>query len=220
MIDKHLINSEGEGKNYSVDRFPDECPYCHRAIEPKYLSGFCHTTKHYIHMSFMCTRHDCKNHFIGYYEKWATSPFTFKKVLLGELRNKIFSDIITSISNDFETIYNQALHAEFYNLDNICGVGYRKALEFLIKDFLIFRDVSLKDTVENKLLGKCISEHISNENIKNIAKRAVWLGNDETHYVRKWENKTIEDLKLLIDLTVHWIETEELTRKMIEQMPD
>ncbi|MGF6947536.1 hypothetical protein QF028_000029 [Neobacillus sp. B4I6] len=38
-----------------------------------------------------------------------------------------------------------------------------------------------------------------------MAERAVWLGNDETHYVRKWDDKDLKDLKNLIDLTVYFI---------------
>jgi len=49
--------------------------------------------------------------------------------------------------------------------------------------------------------------------------RAVWLGNDETHYLRKWEQKDLTDLKNLIGLTVHWIEMEELTETVMKDMP-
>ena len=40
-----------------------------------------------------------------------------------------------------------------------------------------------------------ISRYIDDSNIKNVAKRAVWLGNDETHYIRKWEDKDLSFLK-------------------------
>ena len=45
------------------------------------------------------------------------------------------------------------------------------------------------------------------------------MGNDETHYVRKWEDKDLEDLKKFIQLTEHWIESEHLTREAIAEMP-
>ena len=93
-------------------------------------------------------------------------------------------------------------------------------MEFLVKDYIIYKDNNLKETVEKLLLGRCINEHIINEKIKDIAKRATWIGNDETHYVRKWIGKSITDLKLLINLTVHWIETEDLTEKMISSLPE
>jgi hypothetical protein len=52
-----------------------------------------------------------------------------------------------------------------------------------------------------------------------MAKRAAWLGNDETHYVRKWEDHDLEDLKSLIKVTGNWIEMEAITKKYIGDMP-
>jgi hypothetical protein len=72
------------------------------------------------------------------------------------------------------------------NLLQIAGPGYRKSLEFLIKDY-VCKDIdnsSIKDTVYNEKLGKVINNFIQDDRIKKIAKRAAWLGNDETHYLR------------------------------------
>ncbi len=49
---------------------------------------------------------------------------------------------------------------------------------------------------------------------------ATWLGNDETHYVRKWENKELSDLKKLVELTVYWVASDILTRELEASMPD
>jgi len=108
------------------------------------------------------------------------------------------------------------------NLQHICGVGYRKSLEFLIKDYLMseMEDESEKEQIKNKFLGACINDDVKSEKIKAVAKRAAWLGNDETHYNRKWENKDVSDLKRLIDLTLHWIESEIDTKKLLEDMPE
>jgi hypothetical protein len=51
-----------------------------------------------------------------------------------------------------------------------------------------------------------------------VASRAAWLGNDETHYLRTWEDKDLTDLKKLIELTVQWIEIEELARDVVVDM--
>ena len=53
-----------------------------------------------------------------------------------------------------------------------------------------------------------------------MAKRAAWLGNDETHYLRKWEGKDLDELKRLIELTIRWIEMVELSDGYIEEMPE
>jgi hypothetical protein len=118
------------------------------------------------------------------------------------------------------SIYNQAYFAEQINLDQICGVGYRKSLEFLIKDYLISKETEkqVKENIRKKFLNNCIQDHVQNDNIKNVAKRAVWLGNDETHYVRVWANKDVKNLKQLIDLTVRWIENEVETERVLQEM--
>jgi len=54
--------------------------------------------------------------------------------------------------------------------------------------------------------------------VKDCVERAVWLGNDETHYVRKWEASDISDLKMLIDLTAHWMTSELLTERYLKDM--
>jgi len=70
------------------------------------------------------------------------------------------------------------------------------------------------------LLAACIEKYVKSEQIKQIAKRAAWLGNDEIHYTRKWEGKDLVDLKRLITLTLHWIEIEKLTADVIDDMPE
>lgn len=58
------------------------------------------------------------------------------------------------------------------------------------------------------MLGKCITDYIDNEKIKTLAKASAWLGNDETHYVRKHQNYNVQDLKRFIKATVAYIEYE------------
>jgi len=82
------------------------------------------------------------------------------------------------------------------------------------------KNAAFRAEVEKTLLAPCIAKYVKNDQIKEIAKRAAWLGNDETHYVRKWEGKDLEDLKKLIALTIHWIEMEKLTADVIQDMPD
>lgn len=95
--------------------------------------------------------------------------------------------------------------------------GYRKALEFLIKDCLISINPDEREKIEKLWLGEAIKK-IGNKNIQICAERAAWLGNDEIHYLRVWADKDIEHLKDLIDLTVGWIEAEEKTKKYEKEM--
>jgi hypothetical protein len=70
------------------------------------------------------------------------------------------------------------------------------------------------------MLGTCIEEYVKDANIKVVAKRATWLGNDETHYERRWKDKDLNDLKTMINLVQHWIQAEHLTKEALKSMPD
>ncbi|MBI5787992.1 MAG: DUF4145 domain-containing protein [Candidatus Schekmanbacteria bacterium] len=100
-------------------------------------------------------------------------------------------------------------------------MGYRKALEFLIKDYLISEapNDATKDEIKKEFLGDTIKKRVNDPNVKSVAERAVWLGNDETHYERKWQDKDLSHLKQLIQLTIHWIEAHKLTEKFLNEMP-
>jgi hypothetical protein len=74
--------------------------------------------------------------------------------------------------------------------------------------------------VRRKFLGNVISEYIDEEVIKNCAKRATWLGNDETHYTRKWEDRDIHDLKALIGITMNFIDMSIEAARYMAEMPD
>ncbi|WP_044213367.1 DUF4145 domain-containing protein [Flammeovirga sp. OC4] len=206
------------GKKESINGSPNECPFCHKAITPNFLFG--HKNGQILEVFATCPDHDCAKSFVAYYNN-SGSYWTFNGVTSkGEIIGREFSDTINEISPSFTIIYNQSFAAEQQNLSEICGVGYRKALEFLIKDYAIRNFPDKKDEIEKKLLGKCINDYIDDNRIKSVSKRAVWLGNDETHYVRKWEGKNLTDMKKLIDLTLHWVEMVALTDSFEDEMPD
>lgn len=199
------------GGHTSVDCCSMLCPSCGALISPVYLAMhpggalFC-----------QCPVHDCKSLFLIKIIKGV--PYVLPN---HDLSKKVFSETIQSVSTSFVTIYNEAYAAEQMSLNEICGVGYRKALEFLIKDY------ACKDKCDEEVnairankLSKCIEDYVTDLRIKAVAKRAVWLGNDETHYVRKWEGKDVHDLKCIIDLVIRWIEQEIETASLLKDMPE
>lgn len=207
-----------------IDRLPNECPFCLKSIKPTVLDlihpiDYEELLDQSIQIILICPSFSCHKIFIGYYDGDKDGAF-FIKTSKGSLIATSFSNDINTISPNFSQIYNQAYVAEQQELLEICGVGYRKALEFLIKDYAISNDPASTSAIEKKMLMACINDYVDDKRVKSVAKRAVWLGNDETHYIKKWEGKTLNDLKKLIDLTVHWIEMEKLTESFENDMPD
>lgn len=218
------FDHENNQNGVNIDNHPDECPICHRAITPIFIYAYGDKRKwnkiNSLEVIYRCPRIECQNLFISNFEATDSSctSFRFRNSVPFNRKSRQFSATISSISDDFCTIYNQAFSAEQDGLLEICGVGYRKALEFLIKDYAIKNNPEKDEEIKKKFLSECISKYIKNENVKKVAERAVWLGNDETHYLRRWESKDLNDLKKLIDLTVHWFEMEQLTDEIATEM--
>lgn len=204
-----------------VDKHPDSCPICHHGIEPITTSLAHVVLPSGLQVVFQCPRQRCQCFFISsYWQRYDTTTFYFDGSAPFKPVSEEFPKHTALISPSFCAIFNEARNAEMKDWKLIAGPGYRKALEFLIKDYLCKLKPEEAEKIKRSQLGSCIEAFVDDVRIKQTAKRAAWLGNDETHYVRKWEDKDLEDLKDLISLTVHWIEAEAITNKMLSEMPE
>jgi hypothetical protein len=225
-------DSQGGHHRVPVKEAPEYCPLCHVAIDAEFRFAFFRDNDYptiknnFVQAVLQCPRADCRRIFIAYYrqlndqyprerdrpkyELTAVAPYAYKE--------KAFPESITKLSSSFCAIFNEAAEAEGRELKNIAGPGYRKALEFLIKDFLIDEYPTEASDIKKTWLGDLIRDKIQDGNIKGCAERATWLGNDETHYLRKWQDKDIGDLKILINLCVNWIDNHRLTQEYMNKM--
>ena len=144
---------------------------------------------------------------------------TFSKLMPQTPRRGEFDQALAKLSPSFIKIHDQALAADTYGLGEIAGVGLRKALEFLVKDYCIRKYPDQADENKKTFLGTCIKKFVTDPNVSKCAERAAWLGNDETHYLKVWSQHDLEDLKRLIKLTVNWISNELLTEQYFSEMP-
>jgi hypothetical protein len=205
--------------NLSVDMYPPECGLCHKHIEPIFIGGVFvrgDELRDEMESAFQCTNPQCNSLIIGSYKKEGS---TYKLIKSAPIipKEKEFSPEILEVSPNFVKIYNQSLYAEQIGLTLISGIGYRKALEFLIKDYLVYLGNEEEEVILKLPLGQCINK-LENHNIKEIAKRATWIGNDEAHYTRKWEDKDVSDLKKLIEVTVYFIAMDIAAKKYLKEM--
>lgn len=209
----------------------DHCPYCKNSmsLQPDRATYTLPVNSNFVRenalfLSYMCRRDDCQKPFIAIFKHRpdpGKKPYHFHSlthVLPAIPEQKEWPHEVNEISPSFSEIYNQAVACESRGYSHASGPTYRKSLEFLVKDFAVSEHAGKEEEIRSKLLGACINEYIENEPTKQCAKRAAWLGNDETHYTRKWEDKDIEDLKMLIQLTVNHIQTTLLTNKYMDEM--
>lgn len=223
-----MPNVQTDGGSLPIDRYADKCPHCHHALAPRLvgatISGDSHARGTYIDVAFKCTLHDCLRLFIGTYKRTTMQgermvhDFRFQKAVPLSFQPPEIQEEVKEISPSFENILSQSYAADSMGLDEVAGVGYRKALEFLIKDYCVHRVPEEEGSIKGAFLGAVIDKYVDDANLKACAKRAAWLGNDETHYVRKWEDKDINDLKVLIKLSCNWVSNNILTEKYMAEM--
>ena len=210
-------NDRNVDVNIKVEH-PDYCPICHNNVAPKFVYSFLSgrgDSSRFLERVYRCPNFECGRIF---YTHYVNTPgfaepdyYGFEKLLPGNPISPSIPDNIVELSPRFCTIYKQASFSESYGLSEICGMGYRKALEFLVKDFLISRSEGLgvtKEDIIQTFLGNCIKKWVEDPPTKSAAELTAWLGNDEAHYYRKWEDKDLTDLKRLLGLTINAINSQ------------
>jgi hypothetical protein len=177
-----------------------------------------------VDIAFQCTKHGCQSVIIGRYRgnSNSTAPFVLESVAPKHAQRTKFSAEIEALSPKFVEVYNQVMAAEGAALDQLVGMGLRKALEFLVKDFAISEAANdaEKAAIKKRPLAQVIEEHITDATVRAAAKRATWLANDETHYERRWEGKDIKDVEALVRLTVNAVENAIQLGQYVEEMPE
>lgn len=223
------------------DRKPNFCPHCEHKITPEELDWTIAPqrgdSRPELECICRCTNQDCQRLFIATYNlELVFSQDKAQRLVqfLGagnaifrlvsshprHIPKTSFSTEFAVLSPNFIQIYGQAEAAEALGLEQVCGLGYRKAVEFLVKDYCLSRtSESEHPFILRTPLAQCISRFIDDSRIKGVADRAAWLGNDEAHYVRKWIDKDVSDLKTLIRLLCNWIESSILTDRYLSDMP-
>ena len=209
---------------------PNECPICHSGIEPTIYGGSIDGAGTEAYLSLHCGCRKCNSSFLSRYDvigidlNQAVSLHTyahktrFKCSEPIKTRKITFDKHIESVSSSFVEIYNQAKIAEDSGLTHLCGIGYRKSLEFLIKDYALYIHQE-DESIADKPLSQCIKDYLDNDNLKHVATAAAWIGNDETHYTKKHEDYNLDDLKMIINATVSYITTELITLEAMKIFP-
>ena len=197
---------------------PSICPLCKHAVKPQELelSTYKDEDNHwFMNATYLCKH--CYQTFVvlqsceikSIKNNYGAVSYSYKAKTLyiepNRFRQMEFDQRINNLSPQFVKIYNQALAAESSGLDEIAGLGYRKAMEFLVKDFCIHKNQDESDKIKALPLSKCISTYVQNPEIQTLATRSAWIGNDEAHYIRKQEDRDVDDMKSFIQALVYFV---------------
>jgi len=209
---------------------PNICPHCHIVNNPNkhwQMQSKDTDNANILIAAWTCTNNKCQKLIVTLHHA-ATGLYSFTRFLNGlpkgpdwpkpiaELKNGNPKDTNTPEDSRFIKTYLQSLVSENMGLDEIAGMGYRKAIEYLVKDWAIKNVPADKEKIKQLWLGQVISNYYDDD-LKDILERATWLGNDQAHYNKLFEEYEIADLKELIALIMveldrqfkknHYIET-------------
>ena len=221
-MEKHIPIIGGNSSIIVISIPQVECPFCKSLTEPSLLAAFNNTyggRRHFLALFPCCGGHgfvscSSNNRIVDLFSRWEVDP-------LPATTPRVFSATIHRISPSFETIYNEALIAQRQNLLNVCGGGYRKALEFLIFDYAIFKNPAESEAIRKMgQLANVVETYIDDKNLKTHLMAAAWLGNDTLHYEKKHNDLELNDLLSFIDDVVTEIELCERMEDKKKRLPD
>jgi len=120
---------------------------------------------------------------------------------------KYENETIAAVSPRFIDMYNQALTSESLGNIELAAVGFRQALECLVKDFAIIELKRDRDEVIGKTLYSAIGDYFEETSFVSSADVVRILGNDYAHYDRKYPQLDFEILKRYMLIFINLVET-------------
>lgn len=191
---------------------PEVCPFCQVRISPTIIYGTTDKPDHSLQdtgytyvLLFKCTNSDCNAFFMQEYNDIEFyDPTPVSRVERFPL-DFIIPDEIKNISPQFVDILQQTNVSEKKGLYYLTGMGYRKSLEFLIKDFCIHKHSCDAEKIKKMKLSQCITQYIDNAQVQMLATKTAWLGNDETHYTKKHNDRDLNDLKKFLSACMYYM---------------
>ena len=116
------------------------------------------------------------------------------------------NETLQLISPRFIEMYNQALQSEFANNYDLAAIGFRTALEILVKDYAINELQKPREEVVAKKLFGAIEAYLGQTDLLKTADVVRILGNDYTHYQRQYPQHDFDLLKGYMDIFLKQIE--------------
>jgi hypothetical protein len=204
-----LTDFTGHGASRRFGDLPETCPLCHHHVDPRRLTA--HATSQdntAVDFTFQCPRADCRRVFIGRYRVGPDGEFDLVSVEPRAVRRESVAGEVEAFSPAFVEVYGQAQEAEARGHRELAAIGLRRALELLVKDFAAAQDPDREDEVRHATLAECIARFVDDPHLQACAARAFLAAGDA-------DGAGLADLKVLVRLTVNWIESVLLERSYL-----
>jgi hypothetical protein len=215
---KNYFSTKNPNKDSNVNRLNmSTCPYC-KALNSmgQGINTVTYLDKEQkLENNRTCVNPSCQRNFVDIFDIVESKENTnFNKSGTLKQHDLDTEDFILYFSkigekeifSRFHNLYSESIEALENGMDEASGMLFRKSLEALIIDYIRFGariKGNAKDIryLETQGLMKCV-EMIEDVSLKELAKRAVWIGNDNVHTKKKWNHFDSVDMNRLIGAIV------------------
>lgn len=220
MKTRNRIFYRGDSSLKFESEFSLECPHCNAYGTPTVIAStyVAHGPNKY---HLLILEYQCCDGIAQAIYRSSDGTGELLSLLPQTIKQWHFPDSIKEISPHFIELYNQCYEAEQRGFLELAGSGYRNALEVLIKDYAISVLNEPKEKVISCSLSKAIQEYLSGVRLSQSADVVRILGNDHTHYERKYDDIDFQILKKYLKIFVDSIDCEYLIRNpMVRTNPN
>ena len=192
-----------------------ECPICKNKNSFEFMGNGIGEGDE-IHYLVMCQ--NCKKFFMAtYLNVQKTDTYATKQIFSSIYPHGIFQHSfphdIKQISEKFVNIYEQAMTAKDAELNELVGIGLRRAFEFLLSDYI----KNVLEVEPAKTLEKRI-EQIKVQNVNVNGTLVRWIGNDHTHIEIKHPEFSIEEMIDSINMVVYYLYAEYKSKEVAKKI--
>lgn len=171
------------GTKHNGVEHPNICPHCHVVNNPSLQFNVASKDTDNSHSNisvWQCANQKCGKIFVALY-KVQDGKVKIIRFLNGLPKGPDWPKPILELQSTngdsenkskFIKTYLQSLEAESFGLDELAGMGYRKAIEYLVKDWAIKNNLEDKEKIEKSWLGAVIKGYYEDD-LKEILERAT-----------------------------------------------
>ena len=207
---KYIIKNASTFSNAYSFKYekPATCPFCGYGTDATFNATNSYKFNSNTLLTATCECTSCHKLFFFACEYAGSDPAKAVSVYPAETVVPYRNDNLASISERFIDMYNQALTSEHNQNYELAAIGYRFALEILVKDYAIQELNEPEETVSKKSLCDAIAKYLSQPDLVATADVVRILGNDYTHYKRKYPEHDFLLLKKYMEIFLAQIEVQ------------
>ena len=186
---------------------PMLCPSCNAYVSGTITNKCLHPRLNNIQYGTVCySCPHCRAHYIATYKIDFENKSGALCSLAPSATYRYENPILSQVSPRFVLYYNQSLRAESAGDIELSAVGYRQALECLVKDYAITELNADRSTVVKQPLFDAIKAYLKESELIAAADVVRILGNDYAHYDRRYPQHDFEILKTYMDIFIKMVE--------------